>query len=117
MKRRFSKLLSALLALAMLLTLLPTAAFAAGETGTFQKITTQEQLTDGKYVMVVDSGYAVGALDGTWLTATQVTDEAGVLADPATNLVWDIAVTDDGVTLTDANGTQVAPKGGNENGI
>ena len=111
------KFLSTLLTLAMLLSLLPTAVFAAGETGTFQKITTQEELTDGQYVMVVDSGYAVGALEGSWLTTAQVTDEAGVLTDPATNLVWDIAVTDNGVTLTDANGVQVAPKGGDTNGI
>ena len=117
MKRRLKACLSALLAAAMLLSLLPGAAFAAGETGTFTKITTQEELTNGKYVMVVDSGYAVGALDGTWLTATQVTDENGSLTNPDANLVWNIAVTDGGVTLTDANGVQVAPKGGNSNGI
>lgn len=61
MKRRFKPILSALLVLAMLLSLLPGVAFAAGETGTFQKITTQDALTSGKYVMVVESGYAVGA--------------------------------------------------------
>lgn len=117
MKRRFSKFLAALLALTMLLSLLPTAVFASGETGTFTKITSQDELTDGKYVMTVSTGYAVGALDGTWLTATQVTDEGGSLIDPAANLVWDITVTADGITLTDANGTQVAPSGGNTNGI
>ena len=117
MKRRFSKFLAALLALTMLLSLLPTAVFAAGETGTFTKITSQNELTDGKYVMVVDSGYAVGALDGTWLTATQITDEGGNITDPAANLIWNITVTADGVTLTDTNGTQVAPNGGNSNGI
>ena len=116
MKRRLKACLSALLAAAMLLSLLPGAAFAAGETGTFTKITTQEELTNGKYVMVVDSGYAVGALDGTWLTATQVTDENGSLTNPDANLVWSIAVTSDGVTLIDANGVQVAPKV-NANGI
>ena len=101
----------------MLLSLLPTAVFAAGETGTFTKITTQDQLTSGKYVMVVSTGNAMGVLDGTWLTTTQVTDEGGSLTNPDANLVWDIAVTQDGVTLTDKNGTQVAPKGGNNNGI
>ena len=117
MRRKLKPLLSALLTIAMLLSLLPTAAFAKGETGTFTKITTQEKLTDGKYVIVVDSGYAVGALDDDWLTATPVTEEGGSLADPAANLVWDVTVTDNGVTLTDANGVQVAPKGGNTNGI
>ena len=117
MRHKLKPLLSALLTIAMLLSLLPTAVFAASGTGTFTKITTQEELTDGKYVIVVDSGYAMGALDGTWLTATQVTEEGGSLTDPDASLVWEIAVTDSGVTLTDANGTQVAPKGGNNNGI
>ena len=117
MRHKLKPLLSALLTIAMLLSLLPTAVFAAGGTGTFTKITTQEELTDGKYVIVVDSGYAMGALDGTWLTATQVTEEGGSLTGPDASLVWEIAVTDSGVTLTDANGTQVAPKGGNNNGI
>ncbi len=101
----------------MLLSLLPGAAFAAGETGTFTKITAQEELTDGKYVMVVETGYAAGALDGTWLSTLQVTDEGDSLTDPDASLVWDVAVTADGVTLTDANGVQIAPKGGNNNGI
>ena len=105
MRHKLKPLLSALLTIAMLLSLLPTAVFAAGGTGTFTKITTQEELTDGKYVIVVDSGYAMGALDGTWLTATQVTEEGGSLTDPDASLVWEIAVTDSGVTLTDANGT------------
>ena len=117
MRHKLKPLLSTLLTIAMILSLLPTAVFAASGTGTFTKITTQEELTDGKYVIVVYSGYAMGALDGTWLTATQVTEEGGSLTDPDASLVWEIAVTDSGVTLTDANGTQVAPKGGNNNGI
>ena len=117
MRHKFSKFLSMLMALAMLLTLFPAAAFAAGPTGTFQKITTQEQLTNGQYVMVVDSGYAVGALENGWLTATELTDETGTLTNPAANLVWNLTVTAEGATLTDNNGTQVAPKGGNNNGI
>ena len=117
MRHKLKPLLSTLLTIAMILSLLPTAVFAAGETGTFTKITTQGELTDGRYVMVVNSGYAVGALDGSWLTATQITDETGSLTNPDANLVWKIAVTDDGVTLTDSNGIQVAPKGGATNGI
>ena len=118
MKKRCRRLISALLTLAMLLSLLPAAALAAGETGTATKISTQEELTDGQYVMVVGTGYAVGALDGTWLSADLVTETDGTLTGPAANLVWTISVTDGGgVTLTDANGVQVAPKGGNDNGI
>ena len=115
--QRRRRLVSALLTLAMLLSLLPATALAAGEPGTATKISTQEELTNGQYVMVVDSGYAVGALDGSWLSAALVTETDGTLTDPAANLVWTIAVTDNGVTLTDANDVQVAPKGGNENGI
>ena len=121
MKRRLKACLSALLAAAMLLSLLPGAAFAAGETGTFTKITTQEELTSGQYVMTVSTGYAVGEYDDNngnpWLLAYSITQEAEELINPAANLVWDITVTEDGVTLTDANGVQVAPKGGNTNGI
>ena len=54
MKRRFSKLLSALLALAMLLTLLPTAVFAAGETGTYSKVTENQDDWTGEYLLVYE---------------------------------------------------------------
>ena len=101
----------------MLLSLIPGAAFAAGETGTYQKISAQDQFTTGQYVMVVDTGYAVGALDGTWLTATEMAAEGDIITGPAANLVWTITVDGDSAVLTDANGVTVAPKGGNENGI
>ena len=101
----------------MLLSLIPGAAFAAGETGTYQKISAQDQFTTGQYVMVVDTGYAVGALDGTWLTATGMAAEGDIITGPAANLVWTITVDGDSAVLTDANGVTVAPKGGNENGI
>ena len=87
MKRRIRNLLASLLALAMVVGMLPMTVFAVENTGTFTKITTQEELTTGQYVMVVDTGYAVGALDGTWLTATQLTEENGTITAPASNLV------------------------------
>ena len=117
MKRRIRNLLASLLALAMVVGMLPMTVFAVENTGTFTKITTQEELTTGQYVMVVDTGYAVGALDGTWLTATQLTEENGTITAPASNLVWTITVDGTSATLTDANGTSVAPSGGNNNGI
>ena len=82
MKRRIRNLLASLLALAMVVGMLPMTVFAVENTGTFTKITTQEELTTGQYVMVVDTGYAVGALDGTWLTATQLTEENGTITAP-----------------------------------
>ena len=117
MRKQLRTILSALLTLAMLLTLLPTTAFASGGTGTFAKINSLEDLTDGKYVMLVDTGYAAGALDDTWLSTLPVTDAGDELTDPDASLVWTIDVTADGVTLTDANGVAVAPAGGNNNGI
>ena len=116
-KKQLHRVLSCLAALAMLLTLLPTAAFAAGEAETYQKIDTEEAFTSGQYVMVVDSGYAVGALDGAWLSAAEQTAESGTITDPAANLRWDISVTEAGAVLTDSNGVTVAPKGENANGI
>ncbi len=100
----------------MLFTFFPVAASAADEM-VYKQITAREELTDGSYVMVVDSGYAVGALDGAWLAAAELAATGGSITGPAANLVWDIAVTEDGVTLTDSSGTQVAPNGGNSNGI
>ena len=52
------RILSGLLALVLVLSLVP-AVFAAGETETYTKITSMEQLTNGQYVMVLDTGYAV----------------------------------------------------------
>ena len=101
----------------MLLTLLPTAALAAGEAETYQKIDTEEAFTTGTYLMVLDSGYAVGALDGSWLSAVEQTNTEETILDPAVDLRWNISVTEDGAVLTDNNGVTVAPKGGNENGI
>ena len=79
MKRRFSKLLSALLALAMLLTLLPTAALAAGETGTWTQvawddiqssdtiaITVYGSATDKTYVMKNNGGTSTKGPAAEW---------------------------------------------------
>ena len=116
MKRSLkSRVFSGLLALVMILTMLPMGTLAEG-TATYTKISTVDELTSGKYVMITSTGYAPGALDGTWLSAVQPTMTGDQLTDPA-GAVWDITVTEGGVKLTDGNGVTVAPKGGNENGI
>ncbi len=116
MKRSLrSRVFSGLLALVMILTMLPMGTLAEG-TATYKKISTVEELTSGKYVMITNTGYAPGVLDGTWISAVQPTMSGDQLTDPA-GAVWDITVTDGGVKLTDSNGVTVAPKGGNENGI
>ena len=110
------RLLSALLSLLMLVSLLPISVLADDTTVTATQITQASELVDGQYVLVTDSGYAPGVLDGTWLTAAAVTaDENAVTVDPA--LLWTITVGTDGIKLKDSSGNTIAPKGGNNNGI
>ena len=110
------RLLSALLSLLMLVSLLPISVLADDATVTATQITQASELVDGQYVLVTDSGYAPGVLDGTWLTAEAVTaDENAVTVDPA--LLWTITVGTDGIKLKDSSGNTIAPKGGNNNGI
>ena len=116
MKRSLkSRVFSGLLALVMILTMLPMGTLAEG-TATYTKISTAEELTSGKYVMITNTGYAPGVLEGNWISAVQPTMSGDQLTDPA-GAVWDITVTDGGVKLTDSNGVTVAPKGGPTNGI
>ena len=120
MKRQLRKNLALLLSLAMLFTFFPAAASAADEDAVYTKITSQDELVTGKYVMVVNTDYAVGEYDNgkyPWLIAYSVNTDSESLTNPSDNLVWGITVTDNGVTLTDNNGVQIAPSGGNNNGI
>ena len=110
------RLLSALLSLLMLVSLLPISVFADDAAVTATKITQASELVDGQYVLVTDSGYAPGVLDGTWLTATAVNaDENTVTVD--LSLLWTVTVGTDGIKLKDSSGNTIAPKGGNANGI
>lgn len=115
--RTRSRLLALLLVLVMVMTLLPTAAFAAdAKPVTATKVTSADELTTGQYVMVTNTGYAPGVLDGTWITAAAVDASADAMTvDPA--IVWTITVDGTTVKLTDSNGVTVAPKSGNTNGI
>ena len=112
----FSRVLSLVLALVMVFSMLPATAFAA-DSAVYSQITSAGELTTGKYVLVVDTGYAPTVFEGGWLLAEAVTAADGTVTDPASNLVWDITVDEAGVKLTDSNGVTVAPKGGNNNGI
>ena len=104
-----------MLALVMVLSMLPAAVFAS-DSAVYSQITSADELTTGKYILVDDQGYAPTVLDGSWILAEAVTADGSITA-PAANLVWDITVNGDTVKLTDSNGTTIAPKGGNENGI
>lgn len=85
-------------------------AAGSGDEATWTQVTSADQFTTGQYYMVTDTRYAPGVLDGSWVTAVEA-------ANAATDAVWTLTVTGDSVTLTDANGVSVAPKGGNNNGI
>jgi len=88
---------------------------APAENG-YIKVTAADQLVSGQYVLIVGTGYAPGAVDGTWLSAVQPVVSGNKVTDTK-GAVWTLTVSDNGVSLKDANGVFVAPKGGNNNGI
>ena len=118
MRKQLRRWCSLLLTLVMVVSLLPTAVFAdsSSEAQTYSKITSEADLTTGQYVLVTDTGYAPGVLDGTWVTAIQPTVSDDRITGP-TEGVWTLTVTESGVQMTDAKGTTIAPSGGNNNGI
>ena len=65
-RKGLQRLLSVFLAVLMVFSVIPASVQAEG-TETYQKISSAEEFTSGSYVMVTDTGYAVGALDGTWV--------------------------------------------------
>ncbi len=107
-----SRVLAWLLTIAMVLTMVPTMAFAV-ESANYTKITTADELVTGEYVMVLDNGYAPDVLEDTWVLPNQPT----ITETTITGSAWTITVTEAGVKLTDSNGATIAPKGGNANGI
>ena len=115
-KTALSARLTALcMAALMAFSLMPAqTADAAGET--YTKVVSADELTDGRYIMVTDTGYAPGVLDGTWVSAVQVAAGGDTLQE-TTGAVWKITAEGDQVTLTDSNGVSVKPNGGNNNGI
>ena len=80
------------------------------------KITSADQLVNGKYAMVIESGYAMGALDGSWITSVQPVIDGDKVTD-AKGGVWTLVIDGEYVTITDSNGSSIAPKGGETNGI
>ena len=97
--KKFAKILSVVLCLAMVVSF---AAMAFADESKKQ-ITTLEELTTGKYLLVCSNGASLGVIDGTWVTNAES--------------AWTLTVVDGGVTMQDAKGAYLAPKGGNSNGL
>ena len=112
----FSRVLSLVMALIMVLSMFPATVFAT-DSAVYTRITTADELTTGKYVLVVNTGYAPTVFSSGWVLAEAVEAVDGVITAPAANLVWDITVEGSSVKLTDSNGVTIAPKAGNNNGI
>ena len=109
-KKSLQRVLSAFLTILLLVSVVPTAVFAAG-TETYQKISDAAEFETGKYVMAVDTGYAVGPIDGTWVSAVKVTPEGNVITDPDARMVVDLEVADSSVKIKLSDGNYIAPKG------
>ena len=120
MKKRTTRCLALLLAVVMVLSVMPVAmAEETTQTQTYTKVTSAAELTAGKYVLVTDTGYALGEYDNgknPWITAITPSVKEDKIENPTAG-VWTLTVDTDGVVMTDAKGTSIAPKGGNNNGI
>ena len=111
------RLLSVLLTLVMLLSMLPQVVFAADpKAKTFKKVTSAKELVTGQYVLVDEKGVSPKELSGGWVITSKAVTVDGDTA-TASEGIWTITVSADGVVLTDANGKSIAPSGGNTNGI
>ena len=115
MRKRTTRCLALLLAVVMVLSAMPVA-MAEETTQTYTKVTSAAELTTGKYVLVTDTDYAPDYFDSGWVLATQPSVVGGKIENPTAG-VWTLTVDTDGVVMTDAKGTSIAPKGGNTNGI
>ena len=111
------RLLSVLLTLVMLLSMLPQVVFAADpKAKTFKKVTSAEELVTGQYVLVDEKGVSPKELSDGWVITTKAVTVDGDTA-TASEGIWTITVSADGVVLTDAGNASIAPSGGNKNGI
>ena len=100
----------------LLFSVIPMSVFAEG-TDTYQKISDGQEFVTGKYVMAVDTGYAVGPMDGTWVSAIAVDIASDSITDPDSSIVVDLEVNGSSVKIKLSDGNYIAPAGGNTNGI
>lgn len=114
---KLNRFLSLLLVLVMIMTLLPTAAFADAGTVSATRISTADELVTGQYVLVSTNNYAPTKLDGSWVLVQEVAPPTDNKINVSSSLLWTLTVSESGVKLTDSNDASIAPKGGNTNGI
>ena len=114
MKKKITKLLSAVLVLATLIGYLPVLAFAEEGNATATAITSLDDLVTGQYVIEAQgTGKAATYKDGTYLLATDITATDGVIADVPADAVVTITKKENGYVLTDSLGNDLAPESGN----
>ena len=114
-RKGLQRLLSVFLAVLMVFSVIPASVQAEG-TETYQKISSAGEFTSGSYVMVTGDNIAVGALDNNWVLAVPVSPENDTVVNPE-GAVVEITVEGDSAKLQVSNGSYIAPKGGNNNGI
>ena len=120
-KSKICAILMVVLVAATLLAAFPMTASAAEATQSATKISSMEELVSGQYVVVVNSGKSMGLYENNWVLPQDVTVTDNTISDLTGVYTWTLTVNketaDVYVTLTDANGVTVKPKGGNNNGI
>ena len=83
------------------------------------ELVTADLPTNGEYVLVSDNGYVVTTFQGSpnWIYTSSMDDSSGYITDPTAEMLWTLKIEGDQAQLIDSNGVEVAPLGGNNNGI
>lgn len=113
------RILSMLLCLALVLGFVPALTMPAQAAGdTYVKVTSADQFTTGKYVMLITSGDGNAALkyDNKWVTVAKPTISGDKVTD-AKGAVWTITVNGSNATLTDSSNQTIKPSKETDNGI
>ena len=77
----------------------------------YAQVTSADQLTTGKYVMVAGNGYAPLVFEDTYLSVVQPTVNKGRVTDAKT-AIWTLTVSGNEVIFTDSKLQSIAPKNG-----
>ena len=111
MKTFVKRCLAVVLSVVTAFSITPVSSQAAATAGTYTKITSEDQLETGQYVMTVTvdgSVEAAGTFDGTkTLTHSTVTVVDNKVTNPDSGVIWSLAVSGSSITLADPNGTTV----------